>query len=159
MPRKRAQYDANKSYPFLNSKDDLTAVIHGLSSMEALADEALEALLLERGLRGDALANLRFLEKVEVLIAADRLDAETHDLFAHLIGIRNRFAHQMQTDLTPGDGKVAWDRLPDRAKTTVPLRMKRTSPAREVVRWCIVVLAIRLLNRSVRGHEANIPYS
>jgi hypothetical protein len=127
MAGKRAQFQSEQFYDLLNSRDDLTAIVHGMSYLDVLLDQGLDVLLASRGQPDGALSHLRFMQKVDVLIAADSLDLETRDEFEHLSGVRGRFAHQIQTEFTKDEGIRAWDTLPARGRSAAPAIMKRTS--------------------------------
>jgi hypothetical protein len=59
VARTKVTFDTDTFFAFLNSKDDLTAVVHGVSSLDALLREGLERLLDERGLKPIVLDRLR----------------------------------------------------------------------------------------------------
>ena len=158
MARKRVVYDIEQFFVFLNSKDDLTAIIHGLSTIEAQMDEAIASALAREGLKGDELLTLRIGQKAVVLTALGMFDAEAHPLLGALAEVRNAFAHRLRDTLQPEEGVRVWDAMPERARDRSYPRFNRESDARRLVRWAIVLLAIRLQNRAFHGHEADLPY-
>ena len=152
VTKPRTQFDSDKFYAFLNSKDDLTAVVHGMSSIEVLLDGALRSRLQQRGIKDDGLRFLGTMQKVDALIVADALDGDLRALFAHMVAIRNRFAHHLETSITKRDAQVARERMP------VPDDSKPTGPPGAVVRLALVLLGIRVMNRAHFGHDASLPY-
>jgi hypothetical protein len=159
VARKQSTLDDDKFFAFLNDADDMKAIIHGHAELVALIAHATGKLLRDHGVTSEPIERLGIVGQVDVLALADRLDAETRDLFLHLTKVRNRFAHAFGTEFTKTEGIRAWDLLPKAAQDSAPLRMKRTSPAGEVIRWCIVVLRARVHNRAMFGHRGDLPYS
>ncbi len=158
MTRQRVPYDIDRFFVFLNSKDDLTAVIHGLSTVEALMDDALEQRLAAEGLKGNELIAAPMVQKAAVLTALGMFDAEAHALLIELSRVRNDFAHRLRDTLTKPDGVKVWDALPSPAKTRSYPRFSRDSDPKRLVRWGIVLLTVRLQNRAINGHDASVPY-
>ena len=157
MARQPVEPTSEQFFALLNSRDDLTAVIYGLASIEARLDTALAGMLVKGGLTPDVTARHAIKDKAYHLVDAGVLDPEFLPLLGHLVQVRNRFAHQLQTAITVEEGNRAWDLLPGKDRTARSKTRENGSPGHHV-RWAIVVLYVRLQNRAIYGHGANVPW-
>src|SRR5262245_32752171 len=96
MARKRSPVTEEAFFASLNYQSDLRAITHGHQRLVDVVDEAVEKLLADRGLtrtRNDALQRLGIDGQVDLLVLADRLDADLRPLVDHLTRIRHRMVH------------------------------------------------------------------
>lgn len=143
----------------LNSRDDLTAIIHGYADLEALVNEAVAKLLAENGIASEPIERLSLIGKVDLLTLSGRLDPETRGLFVHIASIRHRFAHEFGSEVSEAEGKKAWSLMPKAARDQSKRRLRNhLDDPGGIVRWCIVVLRARVMNRAVFGHKDDLPY-
>lgn len=71
----------------------------------------------------------------------------------------DRFAHNLQASITVKEGPDAWDLLPDRATNCRHHLMTRDSRPGILVRWRLSPFVIRVPNRAINLHDADIPYA
>jgi hypothetical protein len=159
MARKRNPVTEEAFFASLNNQSDLRAITHGHQRLVDIVDEAVEKLLMERGIgstRSDALQRLGIDGQVDVLVLCDRLDADLRPIVGHLTAVRNRMVHGYGHEFTKDEGAIAWGLLPKRAKERAPLGLDRSRPG-QVIRWSIVTTYIRVVNRAIHLHEASLP--
>jgi hypothetical protein len=158
MARKRHPLTSDEFFASLNNQSDLRAITHGHQALVDVVDEGVEAVLAERHLPSEPLQRLGIEGQVDLLILAGRLDVELRELFSHLTRVRHRLVPGYGSEFTDAEGRRAWALFPKPAKDAAPPLLD-ASDAGQVIRWAIVVLHARVMNRSVRGHDPDIPYS
>ena len=94
----------------------MRAMVHGHQRLLDAVDEGVELLLRDRGLwaKDHPIGRLGLEGQVDVLVLADRLDADLRPLIAHLTGIRNRMVHSYGVEFTKAEGATCLRLLPDR---------------------------------------------
>jgi hypothetical protein len=153
----RAQIDSNRFLEYINSDDDLTLVLRGHLSLEAVLNHVLDQAL-EGGVTGE-LENLRFMQRVDLVIGLGKIDADTRPLFQKINELRNRFGHQLDATLTRDDATTALALLPGWALRPPPevLALDHPLGPSSAIGWCMSVLWSRAINRGLFGHAPELP--
>jgi hypothetical protein len=102
--------DSERFYQFVNSDDELTLVVRGHLSLEAVLNLILDRAL-PRGL-GEELDSLRFPQRVDLALALGKLDTESRPVWMKINAIRNRFAHDFDAKITQAEARDTLGMLP-----------------------------------------------
>jgi hypothetical protein len=94
-------FDIHTLFEHLNNKDQLALIIRAHLYVEAILIRKIEAALVKRE-RFDC-ANLTFPNKVKLAVAIGRIDDADRAALIALNGLRNRFAHRLDTQLQEQD--------------------------------------------------------
>ena len=158
MARKRNAVSDEQFFASLNNQSDMRAMAHGHQRLLDAVDEGVELLLRDRGLwsKDHPIGRLGLDGQVDVLVLADRLDADLRPLIAHLTRIRNRMVHGYGVEFTKAEGATCLRLLPNRVTSRMSHALDRDRPG-HVIRWAIVTTHARVVNRAIHGHEASLP--
>lgn len=156
MARKRNPVTDGEFYASLNSQNDLQAITHGHQRIVDTVDAGVEILLRNRSLSSESIQRLGIEGQVDVLVLADRLDADLRAIIGHLTKVRHRFVHGYGHEFTKAEGDKAWELLPQRSKNRKPTLLDLGRPG-QVIRFCIVMVHTRVLNRAVYLHGPDLP--
>ena len=153
--RSRVAIDSESFYRYVNSTDQLTLVVRGHLSLEAVLNHLLDRAL-PRGLT-EELDSLRFPQRVDLAIALGKLDIESRPAWMKINAIRNRFAHDLDAKITNEEAREtlamlpAWWAPPPVGTLDHPL-----GPA-SAIGWCMAVLWSRAINTGLSGHAPELP--
>jgi hypothetical protein len=157
VARKRNPLTTDEFFASLNNQGDLRAITHGHQALVDVVDEAVEKLLADRGMTSEPVQRLGIEGQVDVLVLADRLDADLRALIDHLTRVRHRMVHGYGFEFTKVEGATCLRLLPDRVRTRMSAALDKDRPG-HVIRWAIVTTHARVTNRAIHGHEADIPF-
>ena len=153
--RSRVAIDSESFYRYVNSTDELTLVVRGHLSLEAVLNHVLDRAR-PRGLT-EEFDSLRFPQRVDLAIALGKLDIESRPAWMKINAIRNRFAHDLDAKITNEEAREtlamlpAWWAPPPVGTLDHPL-----GPA-SAIGWCMAVLWSRAINTGLSGHAPELP--
>jgi len=102
--------DSESFYRYVNSTDELTLVVRGHLSLEAVLNHVLDRAR-PRGLT-EEFDSLRFPQRVDLAIALGKLDIESRPAWMKINAIRNRFAHDLHGKITNKEARETLAMLP-----------------------------------------------
>lgn len=109
----------------LTAPDDVTMVIRGHLVMESFLNRLLA---LTAPAACDELDRLRFPQKLDVLIALEAIPVDARPSWRYVNGLRNRFAHDLDAELTQNDADDLLNCMP------APMRDEIKSQRKELDR-------------------------
>lgn len=145
--RQRATVGRDQLLDYLESGDDLTVVLRGHLSLEALLNELLDAAVPAQL---DELHRLRFLQRVDLAIALGVLDASYREGWRGVNELRNRFAHDVNASLSAGDAGALFDRLPGHHKPGLAPMVLAPFTSRYTPRHAVAVCMVDLWENAKR---------
>jgi hypothetical protein len=153
----RAKIDRNRIFEYINSNDDLTVVLRGHLSLEAVLNHVLDASLA--GGVTDELENLRFMQRVDLVIGLGKIDADARPLFKKINELRNRCGHHLDATITKEDAMAALRLLPAWAPQPPRGHLKLDLPQgpSSAIRWCMTLLWLRAIKGGLSGHAPGLP--
>jgi hypothetical protein len=153
--RNRATIDSERFYQFVNSDDELTLVVRGHLSLEAVLNHILDRAL-PRGL-GEELDSLRFPQRVDLALALGKLDIESRPVWMKINAIRNRFAHDFDAKITQAEAREALGMLPGWWVPPPVTTLDHPRGPASAIGWCMAALWSRAIKTGLSGDAPELP--
>jgi hypothetical protein len=146
-----SEFEPQRIFDYLNSNDDLTLVVRSHIAMEATLNRVLDASL-DGGLTTE-LEQLRFMQRVDLVIGLGRIDADTRPMFLWVNKLRNNYSHSLDAKLTKRQASEAVRLIRDQGADPLDYadELVDSDGPTKAIAWAMATLWFTLYNQGVLG--------